>query len=204
MPKTTPRQDDLFAENRYPPGLLYRPDFLTAADEAALLDAIEALPLTEADYKGWKAKRRIVSYGARYDFGRSVLEPAAPVPAFLAPLRARIAAETGLGEDDLAYALVAEYREGVQLGWHRDVPSFETVVGVSLLGPARMRFRPYPPAPGHRRAAFALDLAPRSLYVLEGDARWRWQHAISPTKTLRYSITFRTPSDRAALEPAGG
>jgi hypothetical protein len=24
------------------------------------------------------------------------------------------------------------------------------------------------------------------------DARWRWQHAISPTKALRWSITFRT------------
>src|SRR5690606_28790398 len=141
MPPPTPTQNDLFADNRYPPGLRYRPDFLSAAEEAALLDAIEALPLTEADYKGWKAKRRIVSYGARYDFGRSVLESADPVPAFLAPLRARIAAETGLGEDELAYALVAADREGVQLGWHRDVPTFETVVGGSRLGPACIRFQ---------------------------------------------------------------
>jgi hypothetical protein len=27
---------------------------------------------------------------------------------------------------------------------------------------------------------------------LRDAARWRWQHAVSPTKELRYSITFRT------------
>jgi len=187
----SPRQSELFDEYSGPDGLLYQPRFLSADEENGLLDAIRELPLQAAAYKQWKAKRRIVSYGARYDFDRNELEPAGPVPAFLAPLRRRIAAETNLAEDALAYALVAEYSPGVQLGWHRDVPSFADVVGVSLLGPARMRFRPYPPT-GRRRTTFALDLEPRSLYVLTGDARWRWQHAISPTKTLRYSITFRT------------
>ena len=187
----SPRQSELFDEYGGPDGLLYRPRFLSSDEEGELLDAIRALPLREAEYKQWKAKRRIVSYGARYDFDRNELEPAGPVPVFLELLRRRISAETRLAEDALAYALVAEYRPGVQLGWHRDVPNFGDVVGVSLLGPARMRFRPYPPT-GRRRAMFALDLEPRSLYVLTGDARWRWQHAISPTKTLRYSITFRT------------
>jgi hypothetical protein len=27
---------------------------------------------------------------------------------------------------------------------------------------------------------------------MQGDARWRWQHSIAPTKALRYSVTFRT------------
>ncbi|HEX6995957.1 MAG TPA: alpha-ketoglutarate-dependent dioxygenase AlkB [Gammaproteobacteria bacterium] len=191
MSGNTPRQNELFERTGFPSGLHYRADFLSAAEESDLLDAIRELPLEEADYKGWKAKRRIVSYGGRYDFDSNVLGPADPIPAFLMPLRARVAAEAGLAEEALAYALVAEYRPGVQLGWHRDVPSFEEVVGVSLLGFARMRFRPYPPT-GRRRTAFALELAPRSLYVLRGDARWRWQHAVSPTKALRYSITFRT------------
>ena len=29
-------------------------------------------------------------------------------------------------------------------------------------------------------------------YLVRGVARWRWQHAVSPTRELRYSITFRT------------
>jgi alkylated DNA repair dioxygenase AlkB len=35
-------------------------------------------------------------------------------------------------------------------------------------------------------------LEPRSLYVMEGAARWNYVHSISPVKELRYSITFRT------------
>ena len=55
-----------------------------------------------------------------------------------------------------------------------------------------MRLRPYPHVKGSRERALVLVLQPRSAYVLADDARWRWQHAISPTKALRYSITFRT------------
>jgi len=39
---------------------------------------------------------------------------------------------------------------------------------------------------------FAIGLAPRSAYVMQGDIRWRWQQHIPPTKELRYSITLRT------------
>jgi len=89
-------------------------------------------------------------------------------------------------------AVVAEYRPGTQLGWHRDVPQFGVVAGVSLGSPARMRLRPWPHATHTQTRALVLELAPRSAYVIRDDARWKWQHAISPTKGLRYSITFRT------------
>jgi alkylated DNA repair dioxygenase AlkB len=114
------------------------------------------------------------------------------VPPWLYPLRARIAGWVDISETDFNHVLVAEYSPGTQLGWHRDVPNFEVVVGVSLLGKARMRLRRYPAKAGHRRADLALDLEPRSIYGMRGPARWEWQHAISPTKALRYSITFRT------------
>jgi hypothetical protein len=35
-------------------------------------------------------------------------------------------------------------------------------------------------------------VVPRSIYLLRGTARWGWQHSVSPTKLLRYSITLRT------------
>jgi alkylated DNA repair dioxygenase AlkB len=93
------------------------------------------------------------------------------------------------------HALVAEYAEGVQLGWHRDVPDFEVVVGVSLLSACRMRFRRYPPGP--REKGLAIELAPRSIYRMEGEARWGWQHSVPPVPALRYSITFRTLRERS-------
>ena len=66
------------------------------------------------------------------------------------------------------------------------------VVGISLRGPARMRLRRYPHVAWAGQRSLALDLAPRSIYCLTGEARWGWQHAISPTPGLRYSLTFRS------------
>jgi alkylated DNA repair dioxygenase AlkB len=148
------------------------------------------LPLAPAEYKEFRAKRRVASYGGRYDFSAQRLRDAEPIPAFLEPLRRRIATWAGRPAESFSHALIAEYTEGTRLGWHRDVPQFELVVGVSLLGPCRMRFRRYPP--GYRERSIAIELVPRSIYRLEGEARWEWQHSIPPTPSLRYSITFRT------------
>lgn len=104
---------------------------------------------------------------------------------------AKVAAWLGVPAARLKHVLIAEYRPGTALGWHRDVPDFELVCSVSLGGGCRMRFRPFPPT-RNRKEVLSLELAPRSAYVLRDDARWRWQHSIPPTKALRYSITFRT------------
>jgi len=184
------------ARSQPPPhGWRYEESFLGAAEEAQLLVHIGSLPFRAAPYREWTAKRRIVSYGGSYDFGSNELKPAPPVPEFLHALRARVAAWSALAPERLTHATITEYRPGTQLGWHRDVPEFEEVAGVSLLGVARMRFRPYPPGKG-QRSVFSLELAPRSVYLMSGAVRWSWQHAISPTTELRYSITFR--SRRAA------
>jgi len=176
-----------------PEGFLYEREFLAAEEEAALLAQIRALPLQAARYREFTARRRTASYGGRYDFGAGRLEEAPPIPALLHPLRARVAARAGVAPEAFAQALVTEYAPGAPLGWHRDVPDFEVVAGVSLAGRARMRLRPYRPGEApDRKAALALELEPRSLYVMRGVARWSWQHCISPTKELRYSITFRT------------
>jgi alkylated DNA repair dioxygenase AlkB len=171
-------------------GYVYEPGFLSADEEIALLEAIRTLPLTNAEYKQYRARRRVMSYGGRYDYTANRLNEAAPIPDFLLPLRERVATWSGHAPQEFTHALIAEYSEGTQLGWHRDVPDFEWVVGVSLLSACRMRFRRYPPQP--REKSLAIDLAPRSIYRLEGEARWDWQHSVPPVPSLRYSITFRT------------
>jgi alkylated DNA repair dioxygenase AlkB len=185
-------QGELFAQpSTLPAGFTYQPDFLSVAQEAELLDVIRALPFRQAQYKEWRARRRIVSFGGSYDFSRNQLTPAPPIPDFLHPLRAQIAQWAGIPLARIEHAMIAEYQPATPLGWHRDVPEFEHVVGVSLLGHARLRFRPWPPQP-HQRTSAAIELEPRSAYVLRDVARWQWQHAVSPTRELRYSITFRT------------
>ena len=194
-----PQQQELFeAHAQLPEGFTYRTEFITVEEEASLLAEIRALPLAEARYKEYTARRRTVSYGGQYDYVLNKLDSAPSLPECLLPLRDKVAEWVGIPPEEFVHALVSEYRPGTPLGWHRDVPDFEVIVGVSLGGRARMRLRPYRPGEKQRREeVIALDLEPRSAYIIRGEARWGWQHSVSPTKELRYSITFRTARTRA-------
>src|SRR5689334_15070776 len=86
------KQGELFgSKERLPEGFVYKPDFITPDEENTLLAEIISLPLSEAKYKVYTAKRRIMSYGASYDFSSNELMPAGPIPTFLHPLRERVA-----------------------------------------------------------------------------------------------------------------
>lgn len=176
----------------------YQPDFLSAAQEADLIARIAALPLAPMKYQQYEARRRVLSYGGQYDFSAQRLNEAAPLPDWLDPLREQAGAWAGIAAAAFTQALVAEYQPGTPLGWHRDVPDFEDIVGVSLGNDAVLRFRRYPPADVKRADVLKLTVAPRSIYLLRGPARWAWQHTVSPTKQLRYSITLRTARMRTA------
>ena len=168
-------------------GLVYEPEFLSLDEENELIGIIQTLPLHAARYKQYLARRRVVSYGGSYDFDANRLLPGIGLDERLHGLRDRVAGWLG----DLVHALVAEYAPGTPLGWHRDVPDFETIVGVSLGGHATLRFRPYAGAPATRKVV-QLDVAPRAIYKLAGEARWGWHHCVALTSELRWSITFRT------------
>ena len=187
-------QADLFrTEHELPEGFAFQPEFLARTEESSLLDSIRALPLNEAKYKQFTARRRTVSYGSQYDFDANVLLSAPALPPFLDPLREKAAQWIGAQPRQFVHALVSEYRPGAPLGWHRDVPQFEVIVGVSLGGTCVMRLRPYKPGEKqNRRDVIALTLEPRSAYCMRGPARWGWQHCIVAAKELRYSITLRT------------
>jgi len=198
------QQSELFSPSgAWPEGFVYQADFLSAAWERELLRGIRALPFEHAPYHEWQARRRIVAFGGRYDFERRVVEAAPPLPQFLVPLRAAVAAWAGVAPAEFAQAMVTEYAPGTPLGWHRDAPQYEHVAGVSLMGHARLRLRPWPPQ-RNARATHAIELAPRSVYALRAAVRWAFQHAVSPTRELRYSVTFRTRRDEhhAATRPA--
>jgi alkylated DNA repair dioxygenase AlkB len=187
-------QLDLFGipAPRLPEGMAFEEEFLSLDDEAALVAQIESLELHEAQYKGYTARRRVMSYGSQYDFDDNRLLAAPSIPPFLAPLRQRLAAWAGVPAARFTHALIAEYRPGTPLGWHRDVPDFEDVYGVSLGSTALLRLRPYPPVRPKREDIIKLPVQPRSIYALRGTARWGWQHSVAPVDAARWSITFRT------------
>jgi alkylated DNA repair dioxygenase AlkB len=173
-----------------PDGLVYRDEVLSVDEERALLEVFETLEFEEIVMKGVVARRTALRYGRGYDYDRRIAtEGAEPIPSWLLPARGRAADLAGLAAEQLVQALVQRYPEGAPIGWHRDSPSYEQVVGLSLLAPARMRFRR---GSGEERVVWEQSLEPRSGYVLAGEARWRWEHHVPPAKSLRYSITFRT------------
>lgn len=182
-----------------PEGLRYELGFLTEHEENELVQLLQGLPLQEMRYKSYVARRRILSFGGQYDFDANRLETGPTLIPELAPLREKVAAWLNIRPELFTQVLAAEYRLGTPLGWHRDVPDFEDIVGVSLLNEAVMKFRPYPPVKAGRDPIIKLTIAPRSIYLLRGPARWQWQHSVAPVADLRYSITFRTS---AGLRPA--
>lgn len=184
----------LFAEpSRMPEGLRYIEDFISLATEQELIAHVAALPLQPFQFGIYEGKRRVASFGFRYDYTKRRLENADEIPSWLLPLVALVEAHGG--EDTrVAQVLCTEYDTGVGIGWHRDKPQFERIFGLSLGSPCKFRFRR---ADGSKWQRFTLDAAPRSLYVMSGESRHVWEHSIRGVETPRFSITFRTLAEKA-------
>lgn len=175
------------------PGLELREGFVGKTEERPLIDHIEQLGLSPFRFQGWTGKRLTRSFGWRYDFDDASFSETEPIPEWLLPMRERAADLAGLAPGDFAHALVIRYDPGAGIGWHRDRPQFDRVVGISLGAPTVMRFRQRTDR-GFRRANVRLE--PRSAYLLSGEVREHWEHSIAAHDALRFSITFRSLSER--------
>ncbi len=171
-----------------PEGFAYRPDFLSPDEEARLAAWLSTLPFEAFQFHGYEGKRRVISFGWKYDFSRSHLIRAEDMPEELLGVRERAGAFVGLDGEHLQQCLINEYLPGAPIGWHRDRPAFEKVVGISLLSPCSFRLRK---RVGERFERRTVEVAPRSIYAMTGEARSEWEHSIPPAKAHRYSITFR-------------
>jgi alkylated DNA repair dioxygenase AlkB len=189
-------QAELFdTERQLPHGLVYQHEFISGEEENTLLEAIAPLPFREARFQEYFAKRRVVHFhpagSETHDRYEDDAFSSGPLPPIFVELMQRVARWLAIDPTTFVHALVSEYTPGTPIGWHRDKTVYGIVVGISLAGRGRMRFRPLDPhAP--RNAMVLLELEPRSVYVMQGPIRWQWQHSMLPTKELRYSITFRT------------
>lgn len=186
------------------PGLRYIADWLTP-------DAGEAL-LSDIDAAVWSAqlKRRVQHYGHRYDYGRrsvaaDLSAAAPPLPAWAREAAARLAGE-GLMDQEAEQVIVNEYQPGQGISAHVDcLPCFGPVIAAISLGSGCLMDFTDP----ETGAKLAVLLAPGSLLVMTGPARFTWRHAIAARKSdpgasgrvprgRRVSVTFRT-----MLQPVG-
>ncbi|MGN6058063.1 MAG: alpha-ketoglutarate-dependent dioxygenase AlkB [Sphingomicrobium sp.] len=182
---------DLFGEPpALPAGFRYEADLVAEAAQTALTGEIRRLPLQAFDFHGFKANRRVVSFGWRYDITTARLVKIDPIPEWLMPLREAVAQFAGDTADDYAQVLVSEYTPGAGIGWHRDKAVFDHIVGVSLLAACPLRLRRALPGGKWQRAEQLIE--PGSMYLLSDEVRTDWEHSIAPVEELRYSLTFRT------------
>jgi alkylated DNA repair dioxygenase AlkB len=169
-------------------GLVYRPGYITAHEESALVLAIES----ELWDTTWKRRRQ--SYGRSYG-KRSETER--EIPGWAQSLVERFYSED-ISERPFDQMLVNEYFPGQGIALHKDYEPFDrTVVSLSLLSACVMDFRH---ARDSRRESLLLE--PRSLLVLSDEARYDWRHGIAARKKDRWqgvviprarrlSVTFR-------------
>lgn len=177
------------------PGLTYIPDFITQEEHDRLLRYIDAARWSTE----WK--RRVQPYGESYGSLHSL--NAKPIPVWGMELVAQLYRE---GHTDFLcdQLLVNEYLPGQGISPHVDYNSFDrTVASLSLGSACIMDFEHVETGEKHQ-----LWLEPRSILIMDGEARYQWMHGIAPrkkdvwngapfTRGRRVSITFRkslTPS----------
>jgi alkylated DNA repair dioxygenase AlkB len=183
---------DLF-DTTLVPGFAQAENIVTADEEAALIARIDAVGLAPFRFQGWLGKRVTHSFGWRYDFDSGRFAESEPLPDWLLPLRAKAAGFAGMAPGDFVHALLIRYDPGAGIGWHRDRPVFEHVLGISLGNAATLRLRRRTDAGFERASAM---LAPRSIYHLAGEVRHQWEHSIAPMDVSRWSVTFRSLSEK--------
>jgi len=173
--------------NTSPPGFEYVADFLSAEEQVALLRELASLEYQHDTFRGQTLKRRYAQFGYAYvSIGRK-LEPAPTIPAFLHVAMEKVKRHCPPGTE-FNQCIVTHYPAGAKIGWHTDAPCFgECVVGVSLDTEARLQLR----ANRTKRASFEVRVAPGSMYLMRGAARWEHEHQLMPVKGERYSLTFR-------------
>jgi alkylated DNA repair dioxygenase AlkB len=176
-----------------PAGFRYQPDLVTPQEEAILVPRLQELPLQPFEFFGHLGNRRVTWFGERYDYGDGRIHAAAPIPAWLESLKVRAAEFAGLSPNALKQALVTEYTPGAGIGWHKDRPVYEDVIGISFVNGCVLRLRQ---SQGQGWDRHNVTVPPRSAYLFRGEVRDAWEHSIAPMPALRYSITFRSLRDR--------
>ena len=183
------KQYALFAEDSLVPGLTLVDQAVSVDEERALEAHIDAAPLAPFQFGQWEGKRLTTHYGSGYDFSSHRLADAPPLPEWLIALRDKLAPQVAVEPGLFEAALLIRYDPGAGIGWHRDRPQYDKVLGLSLSAPCVLRLRRRTASGFERRN---IELSPRSLYLLTGEVRREWEHSIVPMDVTRRSITLRT------------
>jgi alkylated DNA repair dioxygenase AlkB len=177
------------------PGLTYLPHYITVDEQNKLIHII--------DQQEWstKLRRRVQHYGYRYDYKNGSLASSSylgDLPDWAGRIAKRLL-DDGLTTKVPDQVIINEYEPGQGITSHVDcVPCFgKTIISLSLGSSCVMDF-----THSQIKQKASILLLPRSLVVMQGAARYEWQHSIAARKkdkykgrelvrTRRVSMTFR-------------
>ncbi|MEQ9236251.1 alpha-ketoglutarate-dependent dioxygenase AlkB [Coleofasciculus sp. E2-BRE-01] len=174
------------------PGLNLIPDYINTQEQNQLLEII--------DQQEWSTqlKRRVQHYGYRYEYKKRTLASASylgELPNWANQLGQRLVRDrvTPISPDQL---IVNEYLPGQGITNHVDcVPCFgNTIISLSLGGRCVMNLTHAP-----TKTQIPVLLLPGSLLILQGVARYQWQHSIPARKTDQYQGKKLVRSRRVSL-----
>src|SRR3954449_9033073 len=101
-----------------PEGLRHGAELISRDQESCLVEAMRELSFKQFEFQGFLGKRRVVSFGWKYDFNDRELRRTDDMPDFLSPLRERAAKLAMLQPSALQQVLLTEYQPGASIGWH--------------------------------------------------------------------------------------
>lgn len=183
-----------------PAGFTLRTNVITREQEVDALLTLNAQPWDDKTLK-----RRVQHYGYRYDYARTPPTYIGPLPEWALTLYDAISAPQGGAPPN--QIIVNEYKPGQGIAAHTDHESYfgDTITVLSLGSPCTLILRSKD-TPGLTRT---IRVPPRSVYQLQGEARYRWTHEIpartsdtydgaKETRGTRVSVTYRTVKDAAS------
>lgn len=171
-------------------GLTVIPNFITEEEENQLMHDIYD--------RSWDnvLRRRTQQYGWTYDYKGRGIEKTKPIPVCLEFIQDRLQNER-YTDRPMEQLIINEYTPGQGINWHTDSFVFgEKIVSISLGSACMFQFRKYDLFKN-------IYLQPRTLVIMEDEARYNFQHHIPACKTdtyngiripreVRISLTFRT------------
>jgi alkylated DNA repair dioxygenase AlkB len=177
-----------------PSGLHVLDDWLSVHDEERIMNEIDSL--------AWDTtiRRRVQHYGFRFKYSQLMADSDAPVSDFPPIIKSLVHERSELAMHEFDQLTVNEYVAGIGIASHCDTHSAfsDTIAVISLLNPITMDFVYHD---GTRKVSVVIP--PRSLFLMTGDSRYGWRHAIASRKSdvgtdgtpsprlRRVSLTFR-------------
>ena len=204
-------------------GLYYVPNFITPSESETILSEL-------ATNKNWvgvtsnKNSRRVIHYGYLYSYKGGPLKSTDPIPSLYDSIRSHIVDICSSGSPSCVFENASTAFENPFIGTKKEeniIPTFDQLIineylcgqGISPHVDHTHKFGPVIACatlgsgveieftrPEHE--SFKIYAEPNSIYIMSGDARYLWKHAIIQRKTdcvdgkkrnrgTRISLTFR-------------